>query len=115
MAIVSQGKFTDYSDLPFHDTDVTLKFEEYAVAGKMLEANYYCNESEILQFGSDAKFHTFVKDKLAVELARAMINNKLVEFTLTKDHANNTTLYRARCFATPDETVKILRSIKHKR
>lgn len=109
MAIAQTGSFTDYNVHPFHDSEVNLKFEDHAIQGKMIVASYTCGNSEMMGFSNVQKFQDFIKDKLAVELARAMITGKLVEFTLVEDLASNSTSYRARCFATSDDKVKVLR------
>lgn len=112
MSIAQTGSFTDYNVHPFHDREIGLEFQEHSIQGKMIIASYTCGNSEMMGFSSVQKFQDFIKDKLAVELARAMITGKLVEFTLVEDLASNSTEYRARCFATPDSMVKIIRTTK---
>jgi hypothetical protein len=51
-----------------------------------------------------------VKYRLTEKLLRAMIEGKCVEFTKSIDHASGSHTYRARCFVTPNDQVKILRT-----
>ena len=54
----------------------------------------------------------YIKDKLALELARGMINGKLIHFSLIEDIASGATEYRARCFATPDNQTRLILNTK---
>jgi hypothetical protein len=107
MAMINSN-FAEHTHFPFKDPDVNTTYEEFAVGGKMLIANYTSTETDKVAFASVDSWQNFVKDKLAVEIGRALIREKLVSFTLQDDIVSGTTHYRARCFATPDTQVKIL-------
>jgi hypothetical protein len=51
-----------------------------------------------------------VKFRLTEKLLRAMIEGKCVEFTKSYDSVSGSHTYRARCFVTPNDQVKILRT-----
>jgi hypothetical protein len=107
MAMISSN-FVEHTPFPFKDSDTNTTYEEFAVGGKMLTVSYTSSETDKVSFTSVDSWQNFVKEKLAVEIGRAMIREKLVSFTLQDDIVSGTTNYRARCFATPDEQIKIL-------
>ena len=50
-----------------------------------------------------------IKQRLAHQIAEAIIQQKLVEFTKSEDILSGTALFRARAFVLPDNQVKTLR------
>jgi hypothetical protein len=107
-------KFEDHSLMPFMDPDLDVVYEEYAVRGTMINVNYTCSNYDAASYNSVSEFQDYIKTKLAVQIAKAMINQKLVSFTLVEDIASSATNYRARCFATPDDQVRLIKNLKHK-
>ena len=111
MAMISSN-FAEHTNFPFRDSDVNTTYEEFAVGGKMITVSYTSSETDKLAFSSVDSWQNFVKDKLATEIGRAMIRDKLVSFTLQDDIQNIVTHYRARCYVTPDDQVRLLRALK---
>lgn len=56
---------------------------------------------------------SFVKKKLAELIAEEILKNKLCEFTKELNVADDTTIYRARAFLTPDDQVRVMREKEH--
>jgi hypothetical protein len=84
-----------------------IKLYDYPIQGKMVVAK--CHISELTLITDDIK--EYVRNKLIHQIADCILQNKLVEFTQIKDPISSDTLVRARCFITPDEQVKIIRSL----
>ena len=94
------------------DGEVDISYDEYAILGKMITAQYTSSPKEQISFSSSQSWHHFVKEKLATELGRAMIRANLISFSLQDDIQNIVTHYRARCYVTPDDQVRLLRALK---
>jgi hypothetical protein len=115
MAMVNTTRFEDHSILPFKDSDVEAKADEYAaIQGKMITVSFTSNhmEKEVFKSNSVTDYQNYIKDKLAMELARYMIREKLIHFSLIEDIASGGTEYRARCFATPDNQTRLILNTK---
>lgn len=105
MAISTPPLWTKDVD-PFQATfDVT----DVAIGGKLLQANIQLTTMEQMSFLSDDDFKRVIKQKIASELARVMIESNLVEFTHMVSHVDGTTNVHARCYLAPDNQVKVLR------
>lgn len=50
--------------------------------------------------------------QMATQIATFMLDNKMIDYTQQRDMMSMKTLVNARCFVTPDETVRLLRTIK---
>lgn len=108
-------KFEDPLTMPFMDPDLDVVCEEYGVRGTMINVNYTSSNYDAASYKSVAEFQDYIKTKLAMQIVKSMINEKLVSFTLVEDIASNATNYRARCFATPDDQVRLIKNLKYKR
>ena len=108
-------KFEDHSLMPFMDPDLDVVYEEYGVRGTMITVNYTSSNYDAASYKSVAEFQDYIKTKLAMQISKAMINEKFVSFTLVEDIDCNATNYRARCFATPDDQVRLIKNLKYKR
>ena len=105
MAINTPPLWTNQVD-PFEATfDVT----DVAIGGKLLQANIQLTTMEQSSFLSDDDFKRMIKQKIASELARVMIESNLVEFTHMISHVEGTTNVYARCYLAPNDQVKLLR------
>jgi hypothetical protein len=93
--------------------DFKFEFEDYAIGGKMITGTFTVNAEMMVQIKSDAEFAEYVKMQMANLLAKAMVENKLLEFTTQEDYIHQQKHVRVRGFMTPNEQVKILRV--HKR
>jgi hypothetical protein len=78
--------------------------ETYAIGGKMITASMTIDHPSMINVPE-----VVMKERLAVQLAHAMIENKLIEFTRQEDPQMLGTIIRARTFLTPDTQVRILR------
>ena len=93
--------------------DFKFEFEDYAIGGKMITGTFTVTAEMMVQIKSDAEFAEYVKMQMANLLAKAMVENKLLEFTTQEDYIHQQKHVRVRGFMTPNEQVKILRV--HKR
>ena len=82
---------------------------DYVIGGKLVvgHASFSEEYGAMLSPGSDAVYN--VKMKLATDLAKYMIENKLVEFTQSRQASDYSTRIAIRAYLAPDEQVKILR------
>jgi hypothetical protein len=96
-----------FNNDPTRPYDSNLDIKEYAIGGKLLTASLMSDENTIQSMGKD-----FIKEKLAVQLAMGMLENKMVEFTSMRDHLSLSIKIHARCYLTPDNQVKIIRELK---
>lgn len=85
----------------FESIDTLIQGEPVTVFVKM-------NTLEITQ-GKNVDFETFIKEKLVELLAKEIMNKKLCEFTKEHVASEDTNIFRARAFLTPDNQVRILR------
>ena len=111
MAMTNTG-FENHGLFPFGDKEVDTTYDEYTISGKMITAQYTSKPTDQISFPSLQSWQHFIKEKLATELARAMIRANLVSFSMQDDITNIVTHYRARCYATPDDQVRLLKSLK---
>lgn len=84
-----------------------VKSYDYPIQGKMIVAS--CRINELHPLTNDVK--DAVRNDLIREIAIYMINNKLVEFTQIDDPISFSKTVKARCFLTPNDHVKIIRSV----
>ena len=98
--------------LPPHDFNdpymVKTTHKEFPVGGKMLAVQRVAHDAVQMNM-SAAEYEHHIKVELAQDIAIALIENKLIEFTKENDLSRMQTIYRARVFCTPDETVRVLR------
>ena len=96
-----------FNNDPSRPYNFDLDIKEYAIGGKLLTASLMSDEDTIQSMGKD-----FIKEKLAIQLAMGMLENKMVEFTSMRDHLTLSIKIHARCYLTPDNQVKIIRELK---
>jgi hypothetical protein len=104
------SKAFDLNTMPipsFDIEDIRFGAKDYAIGGKMVDAAYSVSYLDAMAWKPNFEDH--VKEQLAKQMARYMLNNKLIEFTKKSSPHSDTITYRARCYLTPDDTVKILR------
>lgn len=93
--------------------DIEFDIKQYTIQGKMVVGSYELSLSKHLQL-SDAAVHQLIKEELVKGLVNFILENKLAEFTQQEDHLNMSKLYRVRCFLTPDDQVRLIRSLYDK-
>jgi hypothetical protein len=74
------------------------------IQGKMITAKLEIDERTAVTMDDVA-----LKNKILNMLLNELISAKCIEFTKQQDVATNTTVIRARIFATPDTQVRIIR------
>lgn len=107
MAISHQKTIFDPSE-PAYDYDINI--QDIAIGGKLVTASYTIKEYEKVKFDSDESFRKFTKQTIVQELAKYMIESKLVEVTAQHSMAEGTIMIKARAYVAPDSQVKILRT-----
>lgn len=78
------------------------------IQGESVTVFVKMNTSEITQ-GKNVDFETFIKEKLVELLAKEIAEKKLCEFTKEYIASEDTNIFRARAFLTPNDQVKLLR------
>jgi hypothetical protein len=100
MSTTPQNNYTEKFDI---------NIEDHAIQGKMIIVSFNIRD-DFSKYESDEK--DYVKRVLANKLAIALIESNLIEFTQQLDPITFSTIIKARCFVTPDEQVRILRTKK---
>ena len=104
--------------IPYYKNDpivpnFDLNVKEYAIGGKLLTMRMIFNE-----YDATALTKEQIKEKMTIQLAQAMVDNSMIEFTRQVDHSTLNVMIHARCYMAPDTQVKILRihesSINHR-
>lgn len=96
----------DYPATPF-DSDFSIV--DVPIGGKLIQAKLELSPAESMTFQSDDDYKRAIKQKIASELAQAMLDSRVIEFTrLPQNPIGNDIIY-ARCYLAPDASVKILR------
>lgn len=90
--------------------DVKFEHQDIAIGGKLIQATLNLSPLEQINFRTDDEYKRAIKNKMAHELARFMIEANLIEFTrLPQNHIGNDIIH-ARCYLAPNEQVKVLRT-----
>lgn len=105
MAILNSNIWADdLSILSAGNGNLTISPTTYAIQGQMVTATMHIDEMQ-LTLMDDIDMKSKLLNSLAIELLSA----KCIEFTKQQDVATNTTVVRARIFATPDTQVRLIR------
>lgn len=91
---------------PEFDVNVT----DYTIGGKMVTTRLVIHDHEQVHFKSDEEYREAIKTRLAVSLAEYMVAAGMIEFTHLPQPHEGSTIIHARCYVTPNEQVKILRT-----
>lgn len=100
---------------PWHYTAVqdqyNVEFDvtDIPIGGKLMQARLELNQMEQMNFKTDDDYKRAIKQKIAADLARAMIEGNLIEFTHMPQPATGRDTIYARCYLAKDSDVKILR------
>ena len=90
-----------------------LSVKDYAIGGQLLTMRMTFNGHDTIVLTKEQ-----IKHKMAMQLAQAMVDNNVIEFTRQVDHLTLNVNIHARCYMAPDSQVKILRiheaSINHR-
>lgn len=89
-----------------------IKYEEFAIGGKLIKAQLHIRDSDIIQLEDDPNYKDVIKLKLVNMLAEYMLDNKFIEFTQHQDPSTMSRTIFARCYVAPDSQVKILKTLK---
>lgn len=90
---------------------VDTQIKDTAIQGKLVTVSFVVSDSDpyYLAF-NPLDMEKWVKEKLAAELAKALIQNNLVEFTKNISSLDFSTKYTAGCYLAPNSQVKLLRT-----
>lgn len=92
--------------------DINTRFEtlDFTIQGKMVICRMRVPDLHMRTM--DPNFKDSIKNQMASNIAHFMLDNNMIEYTQIRDHASFDTLINARCFVTPDEQVRLLRTMK---
>ena len=94
------------------DGMVEFDTQNHAIGGKMVIANTTVSQEYMEVMRGDPHAKEAIKRKLAIELGSYMIENNLTEFTQQQDPINDTIKIACRVFVTPDEQIRLLRTVR---
>lgn len=89
--------------------DVTFNTYDYAIGGKLLVVTTSISEDYMHLMKSDFDARERFKHDTALQMAKFMLENKLLEFTEYSDPMTFTKRVACRAYLAPDEQVRILR------
>lgn len=89
--------------------EVEVNVKDIAIGGKLVAVSLELNPLDEMTFANPDEYKRAVKQKIASELARAMIESNLIEFTQMLSSTSMNKVIHARCYLAPDSQVKILR------
>jgi hypothetical protein len=95
--------------IDIEETKINFNEQHYAIGGKMLTGKYELASNEFANFKVEPKLVYYIKEKLAYNLARKMVDDRLIEFTEYRDISTDRTIISFRCYLVPDDQIKILR------
>jgi len=93
----------DFSNVQTHAIKTKIVTVQHTVTEFWLE-NMSIDKNQI--------FEDLIKEKLANEMARTLLNENLVLFTKEFRHVTFDTVYRARCYLANKEDVALIANIK---
>ena len=100
---------------PWHHTiandpyDVEFSVVDVAIGGKLIQAKLEITAMDQMRFHDVDGYKRAIKQKIATELARVMVEGNLIEFTRLPQNGRGTDIICARCYLAPDNQVKLLR------
>lgn len=83
---------------------------DVGVSGKLIQARLDISAFNMLSMTDDT-FKSHIKEKMACELVSHLLENNLIEFTKTTLPHTDSIRINARCFLTPDDTVRKVRQM----
>lgn len=98
-------------DYNFWSSKDLMKTYDTPIQGQMLKIVYKLSELQSLEFDSNDSYREHVKHEIALKLAKSIIENKLGEFTFVTDPASHTKTIYGRCYITPNDQTRILRTV----
>lgn len=84
---------------------------DFLIGGKMLVCSAQIDNDYATQVMSHED-KSYIKERLASQIAMSLIENSMIEFTQKVDRASNKLLVHGRIFVTPDAQTKIIRTLK---
>ena len=106
MAILPPWHHTIAND-PF---DTQFEITDIAIGGKLIQAKLENTAMDQMKFHDADECKRAIKQKIASELARVMVEGNLIEFTRLPQNGRGTDIICARCYLAPNEQVKVLRT-----
>ena len=89
------------------DDDVSFQTQDYAIGGRMITVKITWDDLQHMKMG-DEEWRIHIRQKLANQLALAMLDQHLMETTSIQDPMGRH-IIAARCYLAPNDQVKILR------
>lgn len=92
----------------YYIMDINFKFKDLPIGGKLVEGIFEHSAEKAMMMDDDS-YRDFVKEHLAHQLVKTLIENNLVEFTSQRNPVTYNDAIRIRCYVTPNDQVKLLR------
>lgn len=89
-----------------------MNMQTHSVAGECIVASFIIDMFALERYSSENDAKDEIKKRLCQQLVDELFKSKCIEFTSEHNKLNNTKIFRARIFATPDAQVRLLRQLK---
>jgi hypothetical protein len=90
---------------------VTFDVQDYAIGGKMVRVSASMSDDFSHMLMTDQQAREKVKEDLAMQMAKIMLENKLIEINQMSNPATMGITVVARCYLAPNDQIKILRTM----
>lgn len=90
---------------------ITVEYKDITMQGKLIIASCMMAETDYQQIKYIEEVKNRLRFDLAEQIARGMIDNRLVETTSITDIHSGDRIIRARCYLAPDSDVRLLRTV----
>jgi hypothetical protein len=92
------------------DPDVRFESVDHIIQGKMVVCTMTMPGMSVSNMASADV--DYIRQTLVNKIGEFLIDNKLVEYTQARDPISFDNVVRARVFCTPDDTVRLIRTLK---
>jgi hypothetical protein len=105
MAILRQDTWN-----PTHDLFIP-GVQEFAIGGKLVSIKYEIAHIEAIANWDDEEWKEHIRQRVVTELVEKIMQEKLVEITVSDNLLTQGKNIIARCYLAPNDQVKILRTL----
>jgi hypothetical protein len=94
----------------FNSDNVEFEVIDHVIKGKMVKCSMTIPDYKI--HSMDPAYKMSIKQEMATRIAHFLLDNNMIDYTQMPNYQSLDINVYARCFVTPDETVRILRTLK---
>lgn len=108
MSVLQPRSWSAYN-APLDTVDFDVK--DYAIGGKMVRVSASMSDEFTQMLMTDMQAREKIKEDLAIQMAKIMLENKLIEINQFSNPATMGITVVARCYLAPNDQIKILRTL----